>query len=136
MQDLVAGHIDMMIDAPVTILPQLRVGSIKAYALLAKSRLGQAPEVSTGDEAGLPGFHVSNWLGFWVPKGTPKDTVDKLNAAAVTSLADPTVRQRLADHGYDVPPREQQTPEALGALQKAEIAKWLPVIKAAHIKGV
>jgi len=135
MQDLVAGHIDMMIDAPVTILPQLRDGSIKAYALLAKNRLGQAPEVPTGDEAGLPGFHVSHWLGFWVPKGTPKDIVDKLNAAAVASLGEPTVRQRLADLGYDVPPREQQSPEALGALQKSEIDKWLPIIKSAHIKG-
>lgn len=135
MQDLVAGHTDMMIDAPVTILPQLRDGAIKAYALLAKSRLVQAPEVPTGDEAGLPGFHVSNWLGFWVPKGTPKDIVDKLNAAAATSLADSTVRQRLADLGYDVPPREQQTPGALGALQKAEIDKWAPIIKSAHIRG-
>ena len=89
MQDLVAGHIGMMIDAPVTILPQLRDGWIKAYALLAKSRLGQAPQVPTGDEAGLPGFYISNWLGFWVPKGTPKDIVDKLNAAAVTILAEP-----------------------------------------------
>jgi tripartite-type tricarboxylate transporter receptor subunit TctC len=88
MQDLVAGHIDMMIDAPVTILPQLRDGWITAYALLAKSRLGQAPQVPTGDEAGLPDFYVSNWLGFWVPKGTPKDIVDKLNAA-VTILAEP-----------------------------------------------
>jgi tripartite-type tricarboxylate transporter receptor subunit TctC len=135
MQDLVAGHIDMMIDGPVTILPQLRDGSIKAYALLAKSRLGQAPEVPTGDEAGLPGFHVSNWLGFWVPKGTPKDIVDRLNVAAVSSLAEPTVRQRLADLGYDAPPREQQSPEALGQLQKAEIDKWSPVIRSAHTKG-
>ena len=135
MQDLVAGHIDMMIDAPVTILRQLHDGSIKAYAVLAKSRLAQAPEVPTGDEVGLTGFHVSNWLGFWVPKGTPKDIVDKLNAAAVTGLAEPTVRQRLADLGYDVPPREQQTPEVLGALQKSEIDKWFPIIKAAHIKG-
>jgi tripartite-type tricarboxylate transporter receptor subunit TctC len=135
MQDLVAGHIDMMIDAPVTILPQLRDGSIKPYALLAKNRLSQAPEVPTGDEAGLPGFHVSNWLGFWVPKGTPKDIVDKLNTAAVISLAESTVRRRLADLGYDVAPREQQTPEALGALQKSEIDKWSPVIKSAHIRG-
>jgi tripartite-type tricarboxylate transporter receptor subunit TctC len=135
MQDLVAGHIDMMIDAPVTILPQLRDGSIKAYALLAKSRLARAPEVPTGDEVGLTGFYVSNWLGFWGPKGTPKDIVEKLNAATVTSLAGSTVRQRLADLGYDVPLREHQSPEALGALQKAEIDKWSPIIKAAHIKG-
>jgi tripartite-type tricarboxylate transporter receptor subunit TctC len=102
---------------------------------LAKSRSDQAPEVPTGDEAGLRGFHGSNWVGFWVTKGAPKDIVDKLNAAAVTSLAEPTVRQRLADLGYDVPPREQQSPEALGALQKAEIDKWASIIKLAHIKG-
>ena len=135
MQDLLAGHIDMMIDAPMTILPQLRDGSIKAYALLAQSRLAQAPEVPTADEVGLSGFHVSNWFGFWVPKGTAKDIVDKLNAAAVASLAEPSVRQRLADLGYDVPPRGQQSPEALGALQKAEIGKWAPIIRSAHIKG-
>lgn len=135
MQDLVAGHIDMMIDAPVTILPQLRDGSIKAYAVLAKRRLAQAPGVPTGDQAGLPDFYVSNWFGFWVPKGTARDIIDKLNVAVVSSLADPNARQKLADLGYEIPPREQQTPEALGALQKAEIDKWAPIIKSAHIKG-
>jgi tripartite-type tricarboxylate transporter receptor subunit TctC len=135
MQDLVAGQIDMMIDAPVTILPQLRAGTIKAFAVLAKSRLAQAADVPTADEAGLPDFHVSNWFGFWVPRGTARDVVGKLNAAAVSSLADPTVRQKLADLGFEIPPREQQTPEALGAFQKAEIDKWWPIIKAANIKG-
>src|SRR6185295_2793326 len=113
MQDLIAGHIDMMIDPPVIILPQLPGGSVKAYAVLAKSRLIQAPDVPTADEAGLPGFYVSNWLGFWVPKGTAKDVIGKLNGAAMRSLAEPTVRQKLADLGYLVPPVEQQTPEAL-----------------------
>jgi tripartite-type tricarboxylate transporter receptor subunit TctC len=135
MQDLMAGHMDMMIDGPVIILPQLPGGSVKAYAVLAKSRLIQAPDVPTADEAGLPGFYVSNWLGFWVPKGTAKDVIGKLNGAAMRSLAEPTVRQKLADLGYLVPPVEQQTPEALGTLQKAEIDKWLPIIKSAHIKG-
>jgi tripartite-type tricarboxylate transporter receptor subunit TctC len=135
MQDLVAGHIDMMIDAPVIILAQLRDGWIKAYAVLANSRLAQAPEVPTADEAGLPGFHATNWLGFWVPRGTARDIIGKLNAAVVGSLADVTVRQKLADLGYELPPSEQQTPEALGALQKAEIYKWAPIIKSAHIKG-
>ena len=135
MQDLVAGQVDMMIDAPVTILPQLRAGTIKAFAVLAESRLAQAADVPTADEAALPGFHVSNWFGFWVPRGTTKDIIGKLNAAAVSSLADPTVRQKLADLGFEIPLREQQTPEALGAFQKAEIDKWWPIIKAANIKG-
>jgi tripartite-type tricarboxylate transporter receptor subunit TctC len=134
-QDLVAGRIDMMIDAPVTILPQLRAGTIKAFAVLAESRLAQAADVPTADEAGLPGLHVSNWFGFWVPKGTTKDIIGKLSTAAVSSLADPTMRQKLADLGFEISPREQQTPQALGAFQKAEIDKWWPIIKAANIKG-
>jgi len=135
MQDLVAGQVDMMVDAPVVILPQLRAGTIKAFAVLAKSRLAQAADVPTADEAGLPGFHISNWFGFWVPRGTSKDMIGKLNAAAVSGLADPTVRQKLAELGFETPPREQQTPEALGAFQRAEIDKWWPIIKAANIKG-
>jgi tripartite-type tricarboxylate transporter receptor subunit TctC len=135
MQDLVAGQVDMMIDAPVVILPQLRDGTIKAFAVLAKSRLAQAADVPTADEAGLPGFHVSNWFGFWVPRGTSKDIVGRLNAAAVSGLADPTVRQKFTDLGFEIPPRERQTPEMLGAFQKAEIDRWWPIIKAANIKG-
>jgi len=135
MQDLVAGQIDVMIDAPVMILPQLRAGTIKAFAVLAKSRLVQAPDIPTADEAGLPGFHVSNWFGLWAPRGTAKDIVGRLNAAAVSSLADPAARQKLADLGFEIPPRDQQTPEALADFQKAEIEKWWPIIKAADIKG-
>ena len=135
MQDLMAGQVDMMIDAPVVILPQLRAGTIKAYAVLAESRLGQAAEVPTADEAGLPDFHVSNWFGLWVPRGTPKSVVGKLNEAAVSGLADPTVRQKLTELGFEIPPRDRQTPEALGAFQRAEIDKWWPIIKAANIKS-
>jgi tripartite-type tricarboxylate transporter receptor subunit TctC len=135
MQDLVSGQIDMMIDAPVVILPQLRAGTVKALAVLSKSRLAQAPDVPTSDEAGLPGFHVSNWLGLWAPKGTPKDIIGKLNAAVVSSLADPAASATLASLGYDIVSRDQQTPEALSALQRAEIEKWWPVIRAAHIKA-
>ena len=135
MQDLVSGQIDMMIDAPVTILPQLHAGTIKAFAVLAEHRLAQAADVPTSDEAGLPGFHLSNWFGLWAPRGTTRDTIEKLNAATANSLADQSVRRKFADLGFQIPERERLTPEALGAFQQAEINKWWPIIKAAHIKG-
>jgi tripartite-type tricarboxylate transporter receptor subunit TctC len=135
MQDLVAGQVDVMIDAPVVVLPQVGAHSIKAFAVAAKSRLSVAPEIPTVDEAGLPGFYVSNWFGFWVPKGTPKSVIGRLNGAVVDTLADAAVVQRLGDVGFEIFPREQQTPEALAALHKAELGKWLPIIRAANIKG-
>ena len=74
-------------------------------------------------------------MGSGCRRGTPKDAIAKLNAAAVDALADPTVRARLAQIGQDIVPREQQTPEALAAHHKAEIEKWWPIIKAAGIKA-
>jgi tripartite-type tricarboxylate transporter receptor subunit TctC len=134
-QDMVAGQIDMMLDSPINSLPHLRAGTIKVYAVTAKSRLPFAPDIPTVDEAGLPGFYGSQWFAYWAPKGTSKEVIGKLNSAVVDALADPIVRQRMADLGLEIFPREQQTPEALGAFQKAEIEKWWPIIKAANIKG-
>jgi tripartite-type tricarboxylate transporter receptor subunit TctC len=135
MQDLVAGQIDMMIDPASNTLPQVRAGRIKAYAVTEKNRLSAAPEIPTVDEAGLPGFHILNWQGFFAPKGTPTAVVARLNAVIAEALADPAVRARLADLGQEIFPRDQQTPEALAARQKAEMEKWWPIIKAAGIKG-
>jgi tripartite-type tricarboxylate transporter receptor subunit TctC len=135
MQDLLAGQIDMIIDDPTNSLPHVCAGRIKAFAVTAKTRMAAAPDVPTVDEAGLPGFYFSRWHALWVPKATPKNIVGKLNAAITDALADPAMRTRLADLGQEIFPRDQQTPEALGALQKAEIEKWWPIIKAAGIKG-
>jgi tripartite-type tricarboxylate transporter receptor subunit TctC len=134
MQDLVAGQIDMAINVPSDSLPHIRAGSIKAYAVADKSRLAVAPDIPTVDEAGLPGFYMGNWYGLWVPSGTPKSVIAKINSAVVESLADSSVRSRLADTAQEIYPRDHQTPEALGALQNAEIEKWWPIIKAANIR--
>jgi len=132
--DLVAGQIDLIVDQASNSLAQVKAGKIRAYAIAAEKRLAAAPDIPTVDEAGLPGFHVELWSGIWVPKGTPKNVVAKLNAAIVETLADGAVRKRMAETGLDIPPRDMQTPEALAAYQQAEIKKWWPMIKAANIK--
>ena len=135
MQDLLAGHIDLIVDQAVNALPHVRSGAVRAYAVAAPSRLAAAPDVPTVDEAGLPGLYITSWQSLWLPKGTPASVVARLNAALVETLADPAVRRRLGDLGQEIFPAEQQTPEALAAYHKAEIEKWWPLIRAANIKG-
>jgi tripartite-type tricarboxylate transporter receptor subunit TctC len=135
MQDLVGGHVDLMFDQPPNSLPHVRDGNIKAYAVTAKSRLASAPDIPTVDEAGLPGFYITVWSGMWAPKGTPPEVISKLNAAVVDALADTAVQQRLADLGQEVPKVDQQTPSALEALQKDEIEKWWPIVKAMNLQS-
>jgi tripartite-type tricarboxylate transporter receptor subunit TctC len=135
MQDLLAGQIDLMFADQTTSLPQVRSGNIRAYAVTGKNRLAAASDIPTVDEAGLPGFYCSVWNALFAPKGTSRNIIARLNAAAVDALAEPAVRQRLADLGQQIAPRDEQTPEALAALHRAEIEKWWPIIKAAGIRA-
>jgi tripartite-type tricarboxylate transporter receptor subunit TctC len=134
LQDLLAGQIDMMIDQPSNSLPHVQAGKVRALAVTAPTRLAAAPDIPTTDEAGLPGFYTSVWQAMWVPRGTPDAVIEVLNKAVRDALADPKVRQRFADLGQEIPPAEQQTARWLGDFQKAEIDKWVPMMKAAKVK--
>src|SRR5450631_1004261 len=132
--DLVAGQIDLIVDQTSNSIAQIRAGTIRAYAVTDGKRVESAPDIPTTGEAGLSGFHMTLWSGLWVPKGTPKEIVAKLNAAAVDALNDPAVRKQLENLGLQMPAANQLSPEALGTWQKAEIAKWWPMIRAANVK--
>jgi tripartite-type tricarboxylate transporter receptor subunit TctC len=134
MEDMVAGHIDFLFSVAANAVPLLRSGAIKGYAVTAKDRLGVLPEIPTVDEAGLPGFYMSNWHGIWAPKGIAPAVRNALNAALVETLADTAARKRLVDLGQEIAPRERQTPDGLAALHASEIEKWWPVIREAGIK--
>src|SRR5450759_3642152 len=134
-QALIAEQIDVVLVAPAISVGQMRAGSIKVYAVTAPRRLTMAPDIPTTDEAGLPGFYFSFWHAIWVPKGTPKEIVAKLNDALVKALANPATREKLISISQEIFPLEQQTPEALRTFQQSEIDKWWPIIKAANIKA-
>lgn len=133
MNDLIGGQIDLIVDQTSNAINQVRAGTIRAYAVTDDKRLDGAPEIPTTDEAGLSGFHMTLWSGMWLPKGTDREIVAKLNAAAVAALDDPGVQKQMKNLGLQLPPADQLAPEALGTLQKSEIAKWWPMIKAAGV---
>jgi tripartite-type tricarboxylate transporter receptor subunit TctC len=133
-QDLIAGQIDLLFDSTDS-LPLMRAEGVKAYAVTSDMRLVLAPDIPTFAEMGLPALSISPWFGLFAPKGTLKDVITKLNAAAMEALADPAARLRLTEFGAAVFPRDQQTPEVLGALVKADAEKWWPIIKAAGIRA-
>jgi tripartite-type tricarboxylate transporter receptor subunit TctC len=133
--DLVAGQIDLDCDLAANSLPQYRAGNIKALAVMSKSRWAAAPDVPSADEAGFPGLYFSTWHGFWAPKNTPAEVVDKINAAANAAMADPVTRRRIADLGMNLPPDDIRTPAAFAAFYQSEIGKWWPMVKAAGVKA-
>ena len=134
MTDLISGTVDLLVVQGAVALPQIRAGKIKALANLSATRSASMPDIPTADETGVPGLYMSGWFGFWAPKGTPKDVVAKLSKAFAVAMADPAVRQRIADQGMEVPPPEQQTPEGFAVYLKSEMDKWGAIIRESGIK--
>jgi tripartite-type tricarboxylate transporter receptor subunit TctC len=130
MQDLMAGRVDFMFDQAANAMTQLRAGTIKAYAVMTKERWHLAPDIPTIDESGVPGLHISYWHALFAPKATPQDIVMKVSAAVVSALGDAAVKERFAALGQDIWPKDQQTPQALAAVYKADTEKWWPIIRA------
>src|SRR4030088_2338609 len=135
MQDLLAEQIDFMIEPSSNFKALLGAGSVKPFAITGRMRLPSSPNIPIADEAGLPGFFASLWYGLWVPKGTSKDIIAKLNATMSQVLADPAVKQRFEELGIEITPLAQQSPEALRAYQKQEAERWWPIIKASGLKA-
>jgi tripartite-type tricarboxylate transporter receptor subunit TctC len=130
LQDLVAGHIDVMVSEIAGALPYWRERRIRAYALLSPTRSKAAPEIPTIEEAGGPPLHVVTWRGLWAPRGTPASIVEKLNAAVVEALGDPELQKRVADIGQEIVPRSRMNPGALAAHHRSEMEHWQALIKA------
>jgi tripartite-type tricarboxylate transporter receptor subunit TctC len=135
LQDLVAGQVDLSCDLAANSLGQFKNGNVKAYAVMSKSRWFAAPNEPSADEAGVPGLYVGTWHGLWMPKGTPDDVIARVNAAARAAMNDPGVKQRIADLGMNLPPREIETPAAFAAFHKSEVEKWYPIVKASGVKA-
>ena len=133
LNDLTGGQFDFMCDQTLNVLQPINGGLIKAFAATTRQRLAVAPDLPTAAEAGLPGFEITVWFGLWAPKGTPKPVIDKLSAALQQALLDPEVKSRLASAGADTVSPERARPDALRAHLKAEIDKWVPLIRKAGV---
>jgi tripartite-type tricarboxylate transporter receptor subunit TctC len=133
LNDLVGGQFDFLCDQTLNVLQPVGAGLIKAYAVTTPARLAVAPDIPTAAEAGLPGFQTAVWFAMYAPKGTPKSVIDKLARALQDALKDPEVKGRLAASGAETVSPERAQPEALRSHLKAEIAKWVPIIKKAGV---
>jgi tripartite-type tricarboxylate transporter receptor subunit TctC len=132
LQDLVAGQIDYMVDQSLNVIPQIRAGTIKVYAVAATERLSSLPDVPTTKEAG-DDFVFSAWNAMVAPKDTPKEIVDTLAAALSKALDDPAVKGRYAELGSSAPQGAERGPAGLQKLVESEVARITPVIKAAGV---
>jgi tripartite-type tricarboxylate transporter receptor subunit TctC len=130
-QDVMAGQVDMMFDTTVVAGPHIESGKLRALAVTSAKRLPSMPNVPTVAESGVPGYEVISWQGVFAPAGTPKPIVDRLHAEIGKILREPEMQERLGKLGMQ---GADMTTEQIAAFQKAEVAKWAQVIKAANIK--
>jgi tripartite-type tricarboxylate transporter receptor subunit TctC len=129
--DLLPGRVDVSFDNMPSIIGHVRAGAVRALAVTTKERVPVVPDLPTIAEAGVPGFDVSSWFGFFVPVKTPQEIIAKLNADTNAALAHASVKPRFDDLGAT--PRGT-TPGQLAAFLKSEIDKWGPVIRDARIR--
>ena len=135
MNDLISGQFDVMCDQTTNTTNHILGGKIKGYAVTTKSKVSSLPDLPTLDSTALPGFEVSAWHAMWAPKGLPKESADKLNAALQAALKDPKVIERFASLGTAPVDQSLATPAALKSYLTAEVQRWGAVIKAAGVQG-
>ena len=130
LQDLMGGNIQILVDVPSTLMPQVRGGKIKALAMFSKKRIASAPEVPTMAEAGGPALEASTWVLFLAPAGTPREIVNRMSAEVVKAVAAPDIKSRFEVLGIEP---VGNTSEQAGQFLADEIRKWSKVIQAAGV---
>ena len=133
MAALLGGQVDILCDQTTQTIPQIKAGKVKLYGVTTKQRIAALPDAPTLDEQGLKDFEVVVWHGVYAPKGTPREALDKLNAALRSALKDPDVAARFNELGAVIVPESKQTPAALRDWLKAEIDRWQPLIRKAGV---
>jgi tripartite-type tricarboxylate transporter receptor subunit TctC len=129
MNDMIGGHVDFFCEQSVSVIEQVKSGTVKAYAVAAGERLASLPELPTATEMGVS-YVMSIWAGIFGPKGLPAPVVTKLSDALDKALDDPGVRMKINALGGSIPGKAERNPAAFDAYVKNEIARWEPILKA------
>lgn len=132
MPDLIGGQVLMFFCGMPPAMPHVRAGKLRALTVTTTTRSPAAPEVPTMIEAGVPGFDISNWFGVFVPAGTPKDIIAKLNTEMVRALKQPDVKDKLSSQGAEA---VGNTPDELERFVRAETAKYSQLVKASGVRA-
>lgn len=131
LNDLLGNQVSIMFDNLPSSSAHIKAGTLKALAVTTAERAPSFPDIPTMAEAGLPGYETYTWNALFAPKDTPKEAVDRLNAAALKAMADPGVAERMKEFSATI---VASTPDELATHVKEEIAKWTPVVKDANVQ--